>query len=231
MLGDGDFSLLPAPDAPLRILTLGVLIVSGGVLAALPFRRYQAIPDSSSAPAQVTGPTQGILEQSVLESNASRALAAEHRDESVRDDAAPNDPGLFVPSYRSPFLADRLQIDHNPQRANIPLTFEDLQVPLDLPDPVKRRFSATSPIRALQMEQDRTTEIVMPDLESLAESQIQEIKNVAARFAESNPRTPQRAEPTPHVSGTLASSRPTTLGPLPKETDSNRPRHWIRQPD
>ena len=62
-----NLSIHPAPSLPLRTLTLGVLIVSGGTLASLPFRRYQAIPDASSGPVQATGPTQSELGDSNVE--------------------------------------------------------------------------------------------------------------------------------------------------------------------
>ena len=231
------FSLLPAPDPPLRILTLGVLIVSGGALAALPFRRYQALPDASSAPAQVTGPMQGILEHSVLDSNASATVASHGSVNQEYVDSSANDLQSFAPTYPAPHHPRRLQVEQNPRRANIPLTFEDLQVPIDLPDPVKHRFSATTPIRAEQLELERVAGMIMPELETLAESQIQEIQSVATRFAESaklEAQEQQRADNvnvSARVTGSLTSSRPTALDKLPKETHTDRDRHWIRQPD
>ncbi len=213
------FSLLPAPDPQLRTLTLGVLIVSGGMLAALPFRRYQAIPDASSAPAQVTGPM-----QSVLESHQPAALAIIDRSGSGTAETNCGDFLLATPLDRTGGHRQNVALDRSPRRANIPLTFEDLQMPIAQPDLIKERFNATAPIRAERLDQERMAELVMPALESLAIEQVEQIQQAATRFAEAS-------RPKAKVAGSLASSQQQHLDPLPKTDSSERPRHWIRQPD
>ena len=202
----------------MRTLTLGVIVVAGGTLAALPFRRYQAIPDASSAPAQVTGPM-----QSVLESSSPAAVAS---DLDSYPAPGPVSYGDYVPTD----LTQRRSLDRRAasqmmrRRAEIPLTYEDLEVPIDQPEPIKQRFNATAQIRAELLERERVAGLVMPKMESLAVEQIQQIEKVATRFAEEAPDLPK-------VSGSLASSREAHVDRLPKSTDANRQRHWIRQPD
>jgi len=249
-LAEADLSLLPAPDPPLRTLTLGVLIVAAGTLAALPFRRYQAIPDASSAPAQVTGPMQSALEPPLPatearkdESNSVTVLFAASGDtqppsqtQTAQTYTAQTYP---VPTYHSDNLQRRNWLGRSRRRAEIPLTYEDLQVPIDQPEPIKERFNATVPIRALRLEQERTAELVMPAMESLATSQLEQIEKAAAEFAQGTGYQGTKNLGTgkpgiitpPAVTGSLASSRDRTLDQLPKSESSDRTRHWIRQPD
>lgn len=160
--------------------------------------------------------------QTVLQST-SPAVAGDFR---LHPAATPPSSLDYVPAD----LAQRRALDRRaqrsmmPRRAEIPLTYEDLEVPIDQPDPIKQRFNATAPIRAEQLERERIAGLVMPKMESLAVEQIQQIEHAASRFA-------RTVDDRPHVSGSLASSREAQVERLPKATDPNRQRHWIRQPD
>jgi len=225
-LAEGNLYLLPAPDPLLKTLTFGALIVASGTLAALPFRRYQAIPDASSAPAQVTGPMQGVLEStpqattfsSQGESNSATVQLAAGGDMKPTPSTYPN------PTYRSANSWRQHSLERPRRRAEIPLTYEDLEVQIDLPDPIKERFNATVPIRALRLDQERMADLVMPAMESLATNQIEQIQKAAAKFAQGTRKSPS-------VTSSLASSREQSLDQLPKADPSNQTRHWIRQPD
>ncbi len=202
----------------MRTLTIGVLVVAGGTLAALPFRRYQAIPDASSAPAQVTGPM-----QSVLESTSPATIAAELESKPPSTQAPVGD---YLPTDFAARRANQRRdlAQFATRRADIPLTYEDLEVPIDQPDPIKQRFNATAPIRAEQLERERVTALVMPKMETLAITEVQQIQQAASRFAEGS-------KATGNVTGSLASSRAEQIDDLPASPDSHRQRHWIRQPD
>jgi hypothetical protein len=202
---------------PLRTLTLGVLIVSGGTLAALPFRRYQAIDDASSAPIQVTGPSHSALDSPQLESVEAGSPVDATSDQGLTDS------GLLVAASHP--WAEPV-IPREPRRIDIPLTYEDLAQPIDQPAAIQRRFSATARAREKQLERKRVTELVMPAMESLAVSEQQQLERAMA--ASDVPSTTSRA------TGTLASSKSSsdpTLAPLPEVTPAERQRHWIRQPD
>lgn len=202
---------------PLRTLTLGVLIVSGGTLAALPFRRYQAIPDASSAPLQVTGPSQSALDSPQLDS--------------VESDAPPDgaggqkvdNSGLLVATSR-PWTQEVSA--RAPRRIEMPLTYEDLAQPIDQPTAIQHRFNATTRAREEQLERNRAAELVMPAMESLAVEQQQQLEQAVAAL--------EAQSATSRATGTLASSTSSSdrgLDQLPKAAPSERQRHWIRQPD
>lgn len=153
----------------MRTLTLGVLIVAGGTLAALPFRRYQAIPDASSDPIHVTGPTQSELTSNQFHQLAD-ASPQQQREMTLHkiqadvlaasENLAPNLPRWEAPPPEPPKLA-----------IEIPLTFEDLATPIDMPPPLQRRFNATTAARAAQVEEEnRVAGILMPKMESMVAS-------------------------------------------------------------
>lgn len=221
-LVDAFFILLPAPDPLLRTLTLGVLIVTGGTLAALPFRRYQAIPDASSAPAQVTGPM-----QSVLQSNAAVDIAADRSQQQSAFDSASYGYGRSTGAYDS--IAHRRAVTQiTRQRADIPLSYQDLEIPIDQPDPIKQRFNAAAPIRAEQLARERAAGLLMPAMETLAASQVDQIEIAANQFVDASIDNAK-------VTGSLASARDADVEQLPQgkgsQQDADRERHWIRQPD
>ena len=110
-----------------------------------------------------------------------------------------------------------------PRNADIPLTYDDLVLPIDPPPPIAQRFGATVPIREQELEEERVAALVMPEIEQLAVSEQIELQRVAESVRE---RTSQRES---KAGGRLASSRDANDDQLPE--GEQRQRHWIRQPD
>jgi hypothetical protein len=208
----------------LRNLSLGVLIVCGGTLAALPFRRYQSIPDASNSPTQVTGPAQSVLQASELapETNAEQLPSLSEMDRLI----SPRD--AFYSTVGAPPRRRR--------HVDIPLTYDDLAVPLDQPKPIRDRFNATTTVREQQLAEDRIAELVMPPMESLPIAEQQELSRIADSFVP--PSTSGRGR----ASGRFASSTTESSSPFRSDDQvsvldtsstsdvETRQRHWIRQP-
>ena len=143
----------------MRTLTLGVLIVSGGTLAALPFRRYQAIPDSSTSPVHVTGPTSSALQMDAANAISSGAFGPPQMAEAIL-------PGSILATHSKNIgvsgtqQGDQKSSDRIPSLANTkpahggPLTYEDLVLPIEMPDIVQQRFNATAAVKSIQMEKE-----------------------------------------------------------------------------
>ncbi|TWT69285.1 hypothetical protein [Crateriforma conspicua] len=132
----------------MRVLNLAVVICVGGVLAALPFRLHQKSSQPTQPPARATGPTAsqshlfgetGHLfgESSDLFAGPSPRLepaspAASDDLKSLTDlvayDPPPPPPG---PSVRRPPM-------------NLPLTYEDLAVPVQPTETMRQRFDAVA---------------------------------------------------------------------------------------
>ncbi|MGI9445623.1 MAG: hypothetical protein ACR2N1_24320 [Rubripirellula sp.] len=144
----------------MRTLTLGVLIVSGGTLAALPFRRYHAIPDSSTTPVHATGPTNSALQMSTTGSVFGAAFAPPQMAEAIL-------PGSILATHSENTGVSGTQqgnsnsSDHIPSLTKTssasggPLTYEDLVLPIEMPDIVQQRFNATAAVKSIQMEKER----------------------------------------------------------------------------
>ncbi len=209
---------------PLRNLSLGVLIVCGGTLAALPFRRYQSIPDASNSPTQVTGPAHSVLKASELapETNAEQLPSLAEMDRLI----SPHDA-----FYRSASPPPRRR-----QHVDIPLTYDDLAVPLDQPKPIRERFNATTTVRKQQLQEDRIAELVMPPMESLPIADQQELSRVADTFVQ--PGTSGRGQASGRFASTPSASnspfradeKVSVLDTTPTAQAETRQRHWIRQP-
>ena len=214
-------------------------------MAALPFRRYQAIPDASAVPAQVTGPSHSALDGPVP-GRRSDAVVRESPNAAELNDAV---LASHVPTWQPP-TAPR------PRQLDVPLTYDDLAVPIDQPKPIQDRFNATAAVRQIQVESERVASLEMPPMENLVASQQEELQRVINSMEAPNPRPPAHAPGT--AGGALASTnlRPSRLGtspsaattqlgntsgqglePLPEAMPSQRvmpsqrQRHWIRQPD
>ncbi|MFK8110575.1 MAG: hypothetical protein AB8B91_00145 [Rubripirellula sp.] len=215
----------------MRTLTLGVLIVAGGTLAALPFRRYQAIPDASAEPVHVTGPEHSAL--TVPPSQLAESSADPVSEETLASLQA-QVLSIEVPRFQRQSVSIAPE---SPRSIDVPLTFEDLMDPIDQPSPIKQRYSATTPIRAEAIERERVAGLVMPEMESLAASQVEAFNR---SLVESKPQrlgTSQAegapVQNTPRASASLASSREETIQRLPQAQTppETRVRHWIRQPN
>lgn len=218
----------------MRTLTLGVLIVSGGTLAALPFRRYQENPDASNEPVQVTGPSESILDVPALVIGngppTPSGFAASDLSLDALASEAPTWQGNRFPAGRDKVIrADRRQID-------IPLTYEDLAAPLDEPFAMQQRFSATVSSREKQLQRERAAEMVMPSMESLAIDQQRELDRIAQSFdakTRFDADTRIGTESQGKASASLASTTSREAGEdrLPVADTAARSRHWIRQPE
>lgn len=156
---------------PLRTLTLGVLIVSGGTLAALPFRRYQATPDSSTTPVHVTGPTHSALQMGATSPVSDASFAPPQMAEAIL-------PGSILATHaETPGVREEQQHSSSPDcitsLANAqpshggPLTYEDLVLPIEMPDIVQQRFNATAAVKSIQMEKERFIKTDNPKMQPM----------------------------------------------------------------
>jgi hypothetical protein len=225
----------------LRTLTLGVLIVSAGTLAALPFRRFQAIPDASVAPTHVTGPNRSVLDLPSTDPSTSATGDVPPTSLAAADSAGEplaNLPATSLwPASDGPVSRRSIPPQAAPQfaaamasAASAPLTYEDLAMPIDLPDLMRQRYSATAPARRHQLERERVAALVMPDLETLALSQQEELERVARAAAKTLSADDRSGGPA--ATATLASTATRESQPesLPSTPPVERVRHWIRQP-
>ena len=163
---------------PLRTLTLGVLIVSGGTLAALPFRRYQAIPDSSTSPVHVTGPTHSALQMGQLDAIAGDAFLPPQITDAML-------PGSILATHASAGKATGPQAQTQPpatqeatlasrkRQFDVPLTYEDLVLPIEVPGVVQERFNATAAVQSIQMEKKRMANKAQPRMETIVATEKQ----------------------------------------------------------
>ena len=235
---------------PLRNLTIGVLILVGGTLAALPFRRYVPIPDPSSVPKEATGPTMSSLRGTNLEIVESRQ----------------------IPKLNTLTTTQLPQWRPEPQpvsRRGVPVRYEDLAVPIDAADPSEKNFPASvssqnERVKSERLETETALNLDRSSMQPLAihippdenqtpatersipKARPEEIANLRATKREQSP-TRNRALTTQRVPATeqeataqLASSSSQSelrsilpkLGDQPKSTfTSERKRYWIRQPD
>lgn len=195
----------------MRNLTLGVLIVTGGTLAALPFRRYHIQTDG---PIQATGPS-----QSALDADANRGLASERDSET-----AVGSPQLLTESL-PPW---RQTVTPPPtRRIDIPLSFEDLLIPIDHPGPISDRFNATADVRAKQLQRERAVAMEMPPMESLAVTLQEELRNKIHASQTRSMDQPDTDQGAPSLARAAAHPTPQRL---PKPDIEHSDRHWIRQP-
>lgn len=215
---------------PLRTLSLGVLIVCGGTLAALPFRRYHSIHDASAEPSQVTGPSQTELHSTQFDpTRASDAERLTSLSQSQIDDR--------LSAYADAYAVASSPANQRRRQLDIPLTYEDLAVPIDQPKPIMERFNATAPVRQQQLQAEQIAQLVMPPMESLPVHQQEELHRVAESIR-SQPEAGRAA-------GRLASASAPPLGrgfasdahaastyePLQQPGETERERFWIRQPE
>lgn len=245
---------------PLRNLTLGVLLVTGGTLAALPFRRYEAIPDVANGSANATGPilseldTQAPSPATGLPSTGLPSLAQAVPASTGIPGAIPGfDSGDFASrSYRTQGEpADWHSTGRPAAHSPLPLTFDDLMTPIDQPEPIAQRFGATAANHARHLQQERAAAIEMPPMESLvmpvqpeggerfesAGFPSTEVPALAGNSVAGNSvagNLPTGKSPTGKslASGSLASvpQPPVAQQRLPKSTVPASERLWIRQP-
>ena len=157
---------------PLRTLTLGVLIVSGGTLAALPFRRYHAIPDRSTTPVQATGPTNSALQIGATGPVCDAIFAPPQTSEAILPGSIiakrSEDPGVRETQQQPPSSPGRTTsfTKTEPSHGG-PLTYEDLVLPIEMPDIIQQRFNATAAVKSIQMEKERFAKTTDSQMEAM----------------------------------------------------------------
>jgi hypothetical protein len=115
----------------LRTSTLAALVIAGGTIAALPFRRFSS---NSGETEPATGPTSSILGEA--ESSLLRSVVHDRHQSQIS--AAPSaGQAIEMPPW------DSATPDIEPQRrVALPLTFDDLMLPIDRPRPIAEQFEA-----------------------------------------------------------------------------------------
>jgi hypothetical protein len=213
-----------------RRFTLGILILGGGSLLALPFRR--AVDPQSLAPDSASNRPSG----EAFDDHSLQMLVQEVTEEVEV-------PVVYQPEtdYRpAPSLSEGIRA---------PLTYDDLAVPLD-PDPLYQdRFNASQSVVAERLRSGQSSGGVDQRIDTLRE------KFAGKEFvmtATPNSKTAgsRRVDPSARLTGTgrsgggtqpansAADAAKSVLSPLPPPTATEggreeppRRRHWIRQPE
>jgi hypothetical protein len=197
-------------------------------LAALPFRREQSILNASTEPNQVTGPTQSALNGPAADKSTKFAPVVPSLNDLDRFGELP----AFTPGTGFAAVSDPPARRH----IDIPLTYEDLAVPIDQPKPILDRFSATATVHKQQLDAEKIAGLVMPPLETLPIEQ----QHALMQSAQQNFANQPGSEP--GTSGRLASASSTSSEGSNGEASSTkrydakasaeleRERYWIRQP-
>lgn len=209
-----------------------MLIVTGGSLAALPFRKYQSSVPETSGPVQATGPTERSLQQTKIEFLA--------QEQSSPDQTAP--PAEFGKHPLPPWQAEPV-VQTRRRLPDQPLTYEDLAVPIAQPEHLRERFSASVAQQEQRQAQHRATGLVMPEMESLALSERNQIEAMSiARQPTAQQRTVVQPDAQQNdyraalVSTPVPGSQteplpaPSVVSVTPEPIAQPRPKHWIRQP-
>jgi hypothetical protein len=214
------------------------LIVTGGTLAALPFRRSPVIPDASShlsqPSTQATGPLQSALDATpvhLLASSTPHGSPAATRTFSRQEI-----PGLdeFIRDDRSVSETPEVSVDRTRPSVK-PLTYEDLMAPIDRPGPIQDRYQAIAAVQADSRAQSHPMAMELPPIEQLEPSLRGELEQ---RFMAMKPKQIRQPASNPaRASGSLASSMIPRTPDLPDLSAAPmtpepavRQHHWIVQP-
>lgn len=241
-----------------RNLTIGALVLLGGTVAALPFRRTDDPESDLRSPEFATGPSSAIqagrelVDFSAAEfvpSNADRMRPPLVTPETSR--GLPHRPTEAASVAASTPRMIASNVDAQARRdIRLPLTYQDLAVPVQDPTYIQQRFgalasqsdSASQPAPqakriAQPVSQDAFQPLVVrqqiqtegPTPWQVASNEPVSILQDAPQLdiAPVRPTVPSTQQPL--VPGRLASDRHATR-PTGTANDS-RTRHWIRQPD
>jgi hypothetical protein len=199
----------------LRTSTLAALVIAGGTIAALPFRRFSSDMDE---PAPATGPTSSVLGEA--EFPILKSVAHDRHQSQIS--AAPS-PGQRI--ELPPWDASTPDIEPE-RRVDLPLTFDDLMLPIDRPRPIAEQFEAVV---------DRSVAPEPPP--SDRRQQVSDRFSGVVSEPENEPRIQSAPSLPPAVSGSLATSKIPAEPDKPVSTDpplapkpAVRDRAWIRQP-
>ncbi|TWT98512.1 hypothetical protein [Stieleria varia] len=219
----------PARVVILRKLSLGALIIGVGFAASLPFRRPEPTKDASLE----ASPTDELSDRSPLTRTSLEMLVEE-----VTEDVKA--PVLYAPEARWP----------NPQyvkrEIQMPLTYEDLAVPIDRGPEYAKRFNAIAassepaPSAAIAPPVNSQPVFSQPNPDpagsaaaSIAEtppaSQSPKPRGHSVLAAAPYPSLPNPSLPTPTVDEPVQTGKFQTPTEAKPDTPA-RERHWIRQP-
>lgn len=244
-----------------RNLSFGVLIVLVGFVAALPFRKTPP-PDSADLDATLaTGPSTGLVvtgESGSFGPLSRSGAVGLHRSTAgpwgANQLGMPTAPELpvsrpAVSQSPHPQMAARIPSDAQPSQRRdlrLPLTYDDLAVPLVTPEYVDRRFGAVAknPQGPVATDALPKSEPGRTEFEPLAMTNaVTTPESDDAPFQRFDTQTPSilSETDTPVVAAkpALSAKRPiegrlaSDTRPASKEAEAvrdERPRHWIRQP-
>lgn len=246
----------------MRTASIAALVIAGGTLAALPFRLSPAPPDVDQA---ATGPSRSVLDQSGRSAATGQAatgqavtgqaatgqndVAAASMSQSMNQNTAQTTiqppPVRTVARRRSYVPAPNWSADPSADQnrsVDMPLTFDDLMIPIDNPAPISQRFDATMDVTQ-RRHQVRHVERTKPD--RVMGDQTMSPPNSPSNL--SNHSVSQPPQPSRSV-GSVASSRLENSSPphltsseaivmrrepmqaLPQNDSQQRQKHWIVQP-
>ncbi|WDQ15733.1 hypothetical protein [Rhodopirellula sp. P2] len=146
----------------MRNLTLGTIIVVGGLLAAIPFRRDAVHPESSDPNALATGPTSAPFaiatsdpltppwDSGTTGAGQAASFSAQTHSTGWPNHRAPDPPsqGYAAPSRADDFVSTgpgaipTEQAARSRRDSRLPLTYDDLAVPLSSPHFPDERYNA-----------------------------------------------------------------------------------------
>ncbi|MEM9586212.1 MAG: hypothetical protein AAGA03_02930 [Planctomycetota bacterium] len=241
----------------MRNLTLGVLILTLGVLAAIPFRRARRVDDAPIEPGQATGPRASNLPTSLgVDDAATRAselprLTSPHP-QSRSIATHPKHANARQTSTSASSILDRHRWSQD--AAGTPLTYRDLAIPVDQPPGVQQDFAAASQFQSVAERVETTAPRFSP--EAFVQQSLQlrgpaiapmQRPSTADQLATRSLARPSRGAPA--AAAQTVNSQPSDSDGVPSQTISHEPagsqsilipeslpkpagreRLWIRQP-
>ncbi len=255
---EAGFLNLPAHESPaVRNLTFGALVIVVGTVAALPFRRSSVESDNDQTTSTLaTGPASELAisndsvtyDQLYMTPESTAGTSASH--------SYGGSPASLASEFRS---ADQLRgipsgAQPQPRRdLRLPLTYDDLAVPLATPHYSDGRFEALAGQKSGSQRPVPSTDQLANDARFKSLPVTSEPASAAARspweIASDLPRSildpaapPQHTPAKPPEQATESASQGSVVGRLAsdsrvveqtvdKPVAIDRPRHWIRQPD
>ena len=227
----------------MRNLTIGVLIVTGGTLAALPFRRSSPTipinaPHLSQSPDQATGTLDSALDLAPVQAVAS--ASGQFQTGSAKPFSAQEIPGLdeFIRDEPPTDSTEFAVIERSPSAVK-PLTYEDLMAPITRPETVQDRYQAIAAIGSDSNRQSEEPAMGLPPVGQLAPELRNEFQQRFSSMKPTQIRQPvsEVAESSNRAAGSLASSMIPRTPNLPALSQapvtaepSQRQHHWIVQP-
>lgn len=219
----------------MRTASIAALVIAGGTLAALPFRLSPTPPDFDEA---ATGPSHSVLDET-------QSHIADLAIFTPSDVQPP--PVRTVARRRSYVPAPDWTLDQTSQPSrpdDMPLTFDDLMIPIDSPAPISQRFDATmdsaTPRRDFRNVEPTPSQQRQPAvIEQPSSPRERSVGTVASSRLPNDPRRsmpatrefePQRETMMPSESLQSLPANTLSTNPLPENNFRVRQKHWIVQP-